>query len=43
MLGTAKWSIYISKSFCVSELGKVEVTSTPEENSFFKVLALLKL
>ena len=36
-------SIYISKSFCVSEFGKVEVTSTPAEISFFKALALLKL
>jgi hypothetical protein len=31
------------KSFCVSEFGKVEVTSTPVESSFFKALALLKL
>jgi hypothetical protein len=31
------------KSFCVSEFGKMEVTSTPEECSFFKALALLKL
>jgi hypothetical protein len=36
-------SIYISKSFCVFEFGKVEVTSTPAESSFFKALALLKL
>ncbi len=34
---------YISKSFCVSEFGKVEVTSTPAESSFFEALALLKL
>jgi hypothetical protein len=27
----------------VSEFGKVEVTSTPTENSFFKALALSKL
>ncbi len=45
MLGIAKWkySIYISKSFYVSEFGKLEVTSTPEESSFFRALALLKL
>jgi hypothetical protein len=36
-------SIYISESFCVSEFGKVEVTSTPAENSFFRALSLLKL
>ena len=42
-LGIAEESIYISKSFCVSEFGKVEVTSTPAESSFFKALALLKL
>ncbi len=42
-LGIAEKSIYISKSFCVSEFGKVEVTSTPAENSFFKALVLLKL
>ncbi len=36
-------AIYISKFFCVSEFGKVEVTSTPAESSFFKALALLKL
>ncbi len=36
-------SFYISKSFCVSEFGKVEVTSTPAESSFFRALALLKL
>ncbi len=40
MLGMAKWSIYISKSFCVSEFGKVEITSTPAESSFFRALAL---
>jgi hypothetical protein len=34
---------YISKSFCVSEFGKVEVTSTPAESSFFRALVLLKL
>jgi hypothetical protein len=34
---------YTSKSFCVSEFGKVEVTSTPAEISFFKALAMLKL
>ncbi len=33
----------IAKSFCVSEFGKLEVTSTPEESSFFRALALLKL
>ncbi len=36
-------SIYIGKSFCVSEFGKVEATLTPAEISFFKALALLKL
>ncbi len=36
-------SIYISKSFCVFEFDKVEVTPTPAENSFFKALVLLKL
>jgi hypothetical protein len=36
------FSIYISKSFCVSEFGKVEVTSTPAESSFFRALSLLK-
>jgi hypothetical protein len=35
MLGIAKWKL--SKSFCVSEFGKVE------ESSFFRALALLKL
>jgi hypothetical protein len=34
-------SIHISKSFCVSDFGKMEVTSTPAEISFFKALALL--
>ncbi len=34
---------YISKSFCVSEFGNMEVTSTPAEISFIKALALLKL
>ncbi len=35
-LGIAEWKhlLYISKSFCVSEFGKVEVTSTPAESSF---------
>ncbi len=33
----------MSKSFCVSEFGKVELTSTPAESSFYKALALLKL
>jgi hypothetical protein len=42
-LGKLNESSYISKSFCVSEFGKVEVTSTPAESSFFKALALLKL
>jgi hypothetical protein len=32
MLGIANENIYISKSFCVSEFGKVEVT--PAESSF---------
>jgi hypothetical protein len=36
-------AVYISKSFYVSEFGKVEVTSTPAESSFFKALVLLKL
>ncbi len=34
MLGIADESIYISKSFYVSEFGKVEVTSTRAESSF---------
>jgi hypothetical protein len=42
-LGKLNESIYISKSFCVSKFGKVEVTSTPTESSFFKALALLQL
>jgi hypothetical protein len=28
------------KSFCVSEFGKVEVTSTPAESSFFWALTV---
>ncbi len=35
MIGIANESIYISKSFCVSEFGKVEVTSTPAGESSF--------
>jgi hypothetical protein len=36
-------SFYISKFFYVSEFGKVAVTSTLAESSFFRTLALLKL
>jgi hypothetical protein len=35
--------IFISKSCSVSKFGKVEITSTPTERSFFMALALLKL
>ncbi len=43
-IGIGEWKhlLYISKPFCVSEFGTVEVTSTPAESSFFKALALLK-
>ncbi len=40
---TVNESIYFSKSCSVSEFGKVEVTSTPVESSFFRALALLRL
>ncbi len=36
-------AITLVNQFCVSEFGKVEVTSTPVESSFFKALVLLKL
>ncbi len=36
-------SIYICKSFRVSAFGKVQVTSTPAESSFFRALSLLKM
>ncbi len=43
-LGIAEWKHpCISKSFRVSEFGKVEITSTPAESSFFRALSLLKL
>ena len=42
-LGIAEETIYICKSCSVSELGKVEVTSTLTESSFFRALSLLKL
>ena len=32
----------VNPSACVSEFGKVEVTSTPAKSSLFKDLALLK-
>ncbi len=43
MWGIAIEGIYIRKSFWMSELGKMEVTSTPAESSFFWAFALLKL
>jgi hypothetical protein len=38
-LGLSEWKLlHTSKSFDVSEFGKVAVTSTPAESSFFMAL-----